>query len=469
VLGIELSDGLSAWKHTVRRPGWERLLARVKSGESDGCVVWHTDRLFRQPRDLEALIELAEHGYRVFSAHGERDLADPDDRFILRIEVAHAARSSDDTSRRLKRRFETFRAQGRTTGGPRTLGFPGKDTAWTPGEGQTKADRPDVSPGLVAAERAALLDAAVSMVAGVSAATIVERWNSAGLRTVAGREWIHATVSATMKRVSLGGYIVHEGTIVGRLPGDPILDKQTFDRLQALIAGRKRGRKAGESYVGTGILRCGVCGEKLSARSWGNPVYEDGTRRGNYFCVKQRRGCGTVFVDRWRVDQELPGLVVERATDKRHAKDVEALRTEVEGRLKAVRGEIAEIKALQDTLWARVGARTMTIEEFDIVNEPLAPDRARLEAERDALIEASPQGPGRPVSAATLEAEWINGDLAERRAILNRALDRDKLVVFPSQVEGRKAFDQKRMRPVKPEAFAQIVAEWARGRTGGLQ
>ncbi|HEV7974978.1 recombinase family protein, partial [Amycolatopsis sp.] len=99
VLGMELSDGLSAWKRTVRRPGWERLLERVKSGESDGCVVWHTDRLFRQPRDLEALIELAEHGYRVFSAHGERDLADPDDRFILRIEVAHAARSSDDTSR----------------------------------------------------------------------------------------------------------------------------------------------------------------------------------------------------------------------------------------------------------------------------------------------------------------------------------------------------------------------------------
>jgi hypothetical protein len=66
-LGEELSDGLSAWKRTIRRPGWERLLRRVKLGESDGCVVWHTECLFRQPRDLEALIELAEHGYQVFS------------------------------------------------------------------------------------------------------------------------------------------------------------------------------------------------------------------------------------------------------------------------------------------------------------------------------------------------------------------------------------------------------------------
>lgn len=63
-----------------------------------GIVVWHTDRLFRQPRDLETLIDLADKGFLVVSAHGSRVLTDPDDRFILRIEVAHAARSSDDTS-----------------------------------------------------------------------------------------------------------------------------------------------------------------------------------------------------------------------------------------------------------------------------------------------------------------------------------------------------------------------------------
>src|SRR5438094_10247403 len=57
VVGVELSDGLSAWKRGVRRPDWERLVDRVRSGVSDGVVVWHTDRLFRQPRDLETLID----------------------------------------------------------------------------------------------------------------------------------------------------------------------------------------------------------------------------------------------------------------------------------------------------------------------------------------------------------------------------------------------------------------------------
>lgn len=125
VVGEELSDGLSAWKRNVRRPGWERLLERAASGESDGIVVWHTDRLFRQPRDLERLIDLGDRGFLVASAHGSRNLADPDDRFILRIEVAHAARSSDDTSRRIKRRFQTLREHGQSTGGPRPFGFPG--------------------------------------------------------------------------------------------------------------------------------------------------------------------------------------------------------------------------------------------------------------------------------------------------------------------------------------------------------
>jgi DNA invertase Pin-like site-specific DNA recombinase len=167
-LGEELQDGLSAWKRGVRRPGWETLLERVESGVVDGVVVWHTDRLFRQPRDLEKLIELGERGFKVYSAHGTRDLSDPDDRFILRIEVAHAARSSDDTSGRLKRRFTTFREQGKASG-PRRFGFPGKDLTWTPGPGQTKEDQPVVSAELVARERQAIRDAAEAVLIVYSA------------------------------------------------------------------------------------------------------------------------------------------------------------------------------------------------------------------------------------------------------------------------------------------------------------
>jgi DNA invertase Pin-like site-specific DNA recombinase len=461
VLGLELSDGLSAWKRGVRRPDWERLLERVRSGASDGCVVWHTDRLFRQPRDLETLIDLAENGYKVFSAHGERDLADPDDRFILRIEVAHAARSSDDTSRRLKRRFETFRGQGRETGGPRRFGFAGKDVAWSPGEGESNADRPEVSAELVARERDAIRDGVKLLLSEEgSARKVVDLWNEVGIRTAAGREWVHATVSATLQRPALGGYVVHAGAIVGRLDGEPILDQRTFDRLQALFAGRKRGRVAGTSYVGTGILRCGVCGTKMTARTTKDKLHKDGTPRAAYFCAKQRRGCGTVFIDRRAVDAELLAFTVKRLSDERHASQVSALRSQVNERLAAVRKEIKEVEKLQQALSDRVGHRRMSLDAFDIANEPLSADLTRLIVERDTLAADTAAGPTEAASVATLEADWTSGDIAEQRGMLTKAIGVDKLTVSPGSRAGKRVFDRTRLRVLTPKEFAALIATW---------
>ena len=58
-------------------------------------------RLFEDYGPAEPEDELLPSDYEPISSHGERDLSNPDDRFILRIEVAHAARSSDDFSETL--------------------------------------------------------------------------------------------------------------------------------------------------------------------------------------------------------------------------------------------------------------------------------------------------------------------------------------------------------------------------------
>jgi DNA invertase Pin-like site-specific DNA recombinase len=279
-LGKELDDGLSAWKKGVRRPGWEKLLERVASGASNGIVVWHTDRLFRQPRDLEALIDLADKGFLVASAHGARDLADPDDRFILRIEVAHAARSSDDTSRRIKRRFQTYREKGiGHIGGPRRFGWPGRDLTWTPGPAETDEDRPLVPDVLVERERHALVDATDAVLSGISEAVIAREWNGEGLLTAEGRTWVRPTVKSVLSRPTNAGLIESDGELVATMPGDPIVDPKKFDLLRSKYAARRKGRVAGEvgpGYVGTGILLCGEpdCGTRITARN-GDGFYRD--------------------------------------------------------------------------------------------------------------------------------------------------------------------------------------------------
>src|SRR4051812_22890721 len=164
-VGRYLDDGLSAWKAGVRRKDFETLLDRARSGVTHGIAVWHVDRLFRQPRDLERLIDLADHGFRVISSHGSRDLSDPDDRFILRIEVAHAARSSEDTSRRIRRRQQRYREEGRPVGGAPGFGFPrrqrplagapGAGSVRRPAGGDGEVERPMVAAEQVEAERRA--------------------------------------------------------------------------------------------------------------------------------------------------------------------------------------------------------------------------------------------------------------------------------------------------------------------------
>jgi DNA invertase Pin-like site-specific DNA recombinase len=280
VLGVELEDGISAWRKGVRRPGWEKLLERVRSGASNGIVVWHTDRLFRQPRDLEKLIDLADKGFLIASAHGSRDLSDPDDRFILRIEVAQSAKESDDKSRRVRRRFATYREKGMGhIGGPRRFGWPGRDLTWVPGEGETDEDRPVVSEALVAWERRAIAEATEAVLSGVSDAVVAREWNEQGLVTVEGNTWVRLAVKSVLLRPTNAGLIEHEGTLVATMPGEPIVDPKTFELLRTKYAARRKGRVAGEvgpGYIGTGIMRCGEhgCGAKLSARN-GDGFYRD--------------------------------------------------------------------------------------------------------------------------------------------------------------------------------------------------
>jgi site-specific DNA recombinase len=462
-LGQELSDGLSAWKRGVRRPDWERLLQRVESGESDGIVVWHTDRLFRQPRDLETLIELADKGFKIYSARGERDLSNPDDRFILRIEVAHAARSSDDTSRRIRRRFATKRSEGMAwIGGPRRFGWPGKDQTWAPGPDQDEEDRPDVPMRQVEREREALREGSGDALKGVTLNALANRWNEQGLRTVDGNEWSGTTVKSVLRRPTNAGLVEHGGELVARMKEEPIVDPDTFARLRALFATRRRGRRWGEvgvTYVGSGIIRCGECGRKLYGQTQAEDSrYPNGTRRTAYRCAKQRRGCGKVLADGRRVDAELRALTIVRLSDPRHAAAIEYARTRVADRLSKVNAEIGDCETIQEGLSARLGRREMTLEAFDAANVPLVADLKNLREERKQLEAESPEVATPTDSREAVARRWDAAEVPERRNMLMAALGRHVVQIRRASRRGA-PWDPERVQLVKPDSARNGEAE----------
>ena len=105
-LGMVYNDpNRSAWKRDRSRPGWDALLELARDGESGTSSSTTLTGFMRQPWDLEELLKIADdHGIILHGKSGNRDLSDPDDRHYLRGEVAHACRSSDDTSRRGSRK-----------------------------------------------------------------------------------------------------------------------------------------------------------------------------------------------------------------------------------------------------------------------------------------------------------------------------------------------------------------------------
>ncbi|MGH3692694.1 MAG: recombinase family protein [Pseudonocardiaceae bacterium] len=109
-----VDNNRSAWRRSRKRPGWDTSPVAIRAGRVGHVLVYHPGRLMRQPRDLEELLTLSEeHDITLHGQANRRDLSDPDDRFFLRIEVAHSCWSSDDTSQRLRDALEDRARAGR--------------------------------------------------------------------------------------------------------------------------------------------------------------------------------------------------------------------------------------------------------------------------------------------------------------------------------------------------------------------
>lgn len=120
---IYIDNGASAWLRNRKRPGWDELIKAARRGEIKHIVCYHPDRLMRQPWDLEELLSISdEYGITLYGRVNARNLQDPDDRYALRIEIAHACRSSDDTSRRLRDQKQE-RAEMGLPNGARAYGY----------------------------------------------------------------------------------------------------------------------------------------------------------------------------------------------------------------------------------------------------------------------------------------------------------------------------------------------------------
>jgi site-specific DNA recombinase len=248
---IFVDNGASAWQRNRKRPGWDELIAACKRGDIKHIVCYHPDRLMRQPRDLEELLSISdEYEITLYGRLNERDLQDPDDRYALRIEIAHACRSSDDTSRRMKDKFQEM-AEAGIYHGARPYGY-------------TKNGMK-----VIPAEAAIVREIFARFTQGETMYAIAADLNARGILTAKGTAWRQSIIRQQLRNRHVAGICLYHGREIGVGKWPAIITRAQWDFAQEMMTIRAATVEAGRdtrkrrNYILRGLVVCGKCGTTM--------------------------------------------------------------------------------------------------------------------------------------------------------------------------------------------------------------
>ncbi|MGA8522014.1 MAG: recombinase family protein [Candidatus Dormiibacterota bacterium] len=391
------------------RKAFQALLRAVEAGEVERIVTFATDRLYRQPRELEVLIPLAERVEVRSKVGGLIDLSTAGGRLNARIQGALAANESDLRSERIRLAQTRARSNGDPHGGARPFGWlalDGSDRSWDP-----RQHDPD--------EAALIRQAATDVLAGARIGDIARKWNVSGVRQasgIAGR-WHPTTIRGLLTSPRNAGLVTYRGDVLG--PGDwpAILDRQTWERVCAELELR-RARFAvvrRQQYLLSGALMCGLCGATL-----GHGV----TRRSViYRCHKGpgAPGCGRVQIAAEALEHDVTEALFEYVDRVRLAELLAAAGTD--DPTHAASQELAQLEREAAETADLAAEGKIRPADFARYSAGLEERRRRLRGQLARISGDSALEPyaGRP---GVLRAAWPGLTVPQRRGLILAGLGR---------------------------------------------
>jgi DNA invertase Pin-like site-specific DNA recombinase len=259
-----VDNDLSAYRGS-KRPEYRRMLEDIRARRLDAVIVYHQDRLHRQPSELEQFFDVCDGAglTQLASVSGDIDLATHDGRLKARILGAVARNQSDAASRRLQRKaLQVAKEGGVAGGGTRPFGF--------------EADFVTVRES----EARVVRELAERLIAGETLRSLCQDLYERGIATSTGRPWSSTPLRRMLRSARISGQREHRGEIVAGAQWPAIIAPEQTQRIRALLDDPvRRAARPARTYLLRGLLRCAVCGAPLVARPRG-----DGERR--YICPR---------------------------------------------------------------------------------------------------------------------------------------------------------------------------------------
>lgn len=298
VTAVFKDNSRSAWQRNRKRDGWDAMLEGLRVGRFGAIVSYWGDRIVRQPRDLEDLLDLREgRKISVASVMGRYDFNNKDHRMMMRWEVGRACNESDTISERVINHHELRRARGLARPGGRGGRAFGFET-----DGMTHVE----------AECAVIREMAVRVLRGETVGSISRDVSARGWLTPAGNEFGYGTVRKMLARPRYAG-LMPDGE--SKAAWASVLERDTWERVRLLLDAKAEQfgyATNARRWLLSGIAVCGavsggeVCCTPLiikPSKGRGRQEYQQG-----YACP--RKGCGKVYRSAPHLDAYVGARVV---------------------------------------------------------------------------------------------------------------------------------------------------------------
>ncbi len=262
----------------AKRPAYQKLLALAEARMIDVVVATRLDRISRNVADFLGLVATLErHQVKLVSLRENIDLTTPAGRLITIVLMALGQYEREMTSSRVSDKV-AWRAEKGLPIGPPGIGYKMKDKLYA-------ADEPYASH--VRAAEALYLERE-------SVDRIVPEFRKRGYRTPSGKFYTKQVLCRMLRSPSYAAKIEHKGKLHDA-QWKPIRSWENHQRIQQMMDKndrRKRSEKRQSRdyvYLLQGLLRCGLCGHKMSPRPGRG---RSGEYYPYYFCGQAEKSVG---------------------------------------------------------------------------------------------------------------------------------------------------------------------------------
>ncbi|MEV0360060.1 recombinase family protein [Nocardia sp. NPDC050697] len=387
------------------RPGYKRLLELMRSGGIATVISWHTDRIHRNPLELEEYLVVSDEGSVNTQTvkSGLLDLSTPAGRLMARNMAAFARYEVEHMKERLQAAKLQKAKEGEFRGGQRPFGFEPRRVALRDEEAQ-----------IVLAMTRAVIN-------GSSYNAVAYEYNRRGVLTQHGKTWNAIKIKNLLERPINAGLDEHKG-VLRPAKSPAIVSPGEWQALQVAIErNRRKSPHPGRcrKYPLNGRIFCGNCGKKMFHK---RKQQRDGTYKPQVACGKSDpttglfTGCGKVS----RMVAPIEDLVFESVAYRLASPEFGM----------ALKMQESNARSIEDlrTRSAQIEARIAEATEDYYTNNLLSRDEfQRIKIQLDAAAEGVSREIASEYSQRLSVDLDLSGDIKQALANANIAKQRDVL------------------------------------------